>query len=90
MQTKKWNKNEYYPLSRLGKDVTVAFTPSDTVIEYELYDEWKVISVICNQKYEILEVRKGKDYKERNEKLYLSLRRFTWRIARVNHFTYEE
>ena len=90
MQTKKGNKNEYYPLSRLGKDVTVVFNSSDKVNQYELYDEWEVVIVICNPKYEILEVKKGKDYKERNEKLYLSLRRFTWRIARVNHFTSEE
>lgn len=90
MPNKNVNKNEYYPLSRLGKDIAVTYFRWDNNIMYELIDDGIVIVVITDFKYHIVDVKKGSDYKERNSKLYLSLRRFKGKIARENHFTYEE
>lgn len=83
------NKNEYYPLTRLGKDVTVVYWPLEsTGVQYELYKEWQVIVILCNDKYGIVSVNKWKDFRDDCNSLYLSLKRFKGKIAWETHFLY--
>lgn len=82
------NKNEYYPLPRLGKDVTVAYQPIEDVgVQYELFKEWQVIVVLCNNKYGIISVNKWENYRDDCNSLYLSLKRFKGKIAWETHFS---
>ena len=80
--------NEYYPFTRIS--YPVFYTPlekwwAEYVIDMEVGD----ITIICNAHNNVVSVKVNGD-KDQDKNLYLSLKRFKWKIARKNHFIPKE
>lgn len=83
------NKNNYYPYTWV-KDYAVYYTPQEKwgagyVIDMEVAS----IFVVCNARNDVLSVKVVWD-KNQAKRLYLSLKRYKWKIAWKYHFIPKE
>ena len=80
--------NNYYPLTWV--DYPVLYKELDNgTIQYVIDMEVANITIICNKMGGIISVERNGD-KDQDKWLYLSLKRFKWKIAWKNHFKKDE
>lgn len=80
-------KNNYYPLTRVWDEYTVAYLGEPDRNRYEISKDGRLpIIVVCDLNDNVKVVSKTVDCKDEDKNLYLSLKRFKGKIAWNRHF----